>query len=763
MRLFRGAVAFVAGFVIVALEFAAIRLMAPQFGQSTWIWANVIGVILAALVVGYRLGGRTGLSSSSFKPLTLYYVVASCWIVGAVLWGPSFMAGMMPSGVFPDRTLPLAFWPSLATTVLLFAPPVVLAATTSPILVQRDARRGAEGSSAGWIYAIGTLGSLAGCYAAPIYMLPWWGTRLTCFVLAGLLFVLGLVLYFVPTKSTDASSRATPVSGSQKAPRRLFLVALAMGLAITVIEFAAIRMMSPWVGQSNLVWANVIGVCLLSIAIGSHLGGRFIDARPQSLPFARILAIAAGWLLLALALTPIVMEWLVPVTLSNAYVLGVSLWGSLAATLLLFAPPLTVAGMAVPVVIRLASPQGRAGAVAGRVFAWNTVGGLIGCVISASLLVPAIGSRATIALSAVLLTLCAWSLGTRPIGETTAKQTPRGKAMTFGGALALSVAALLTLAIWRPALLHDKGQLAEVESAYQTIRAAEQMQVAVYPAKPPSEWQPTNQIPMRFLRHDEDHETYQSAWLKDKHATQLTGGRYFEHMAIGAQFYRAQRKDKRLDVLIIGHAGGTVYRVLRDTVPKERDLHCIAVELDPEVVNVARAYLDHKTLEDERLTLITGEDGRTVVNALPDDRRFDLILVDAYTRTNYVPFQLASREFFAHVQGHLKPGGWLGLNVLGGGAKSPVARAVSATANDVLGSAFLTPNPSFPGNVIIWASPNAPRGPRVDGGATLHPQLRTAVFALERLTWRFRSRENELLLTDDRSPAEQIADEEFGL
>ena len=750
MTLLRGAIAFFGGFVIVALEFAAVRLMAPQFGQSTWIWATVIGVILAALVLGYQLGGRTGLRTTTLKPLTVFYGIAAVWIVAAALLGPTLMGGMLPQGVFPDRTLPIAFWPSLLSTVFLFAPPVALAATTSPILVQRDAREGREATSAGWLYAVGTLGSLAGCYAAPIHMLPWWGTRLTCYVLAGVLVVLGMLCFVVPA-SGSIQPRATRRTRSHKAPRSIFFVACATGLAITIIEFAAIRLMSPWVGQSNLVWANVIGVCLLSIAIGSHLGGRLIDANPTSTSFARWLVVAAVWLLLSGLVARPLLDWLVPTTLSNSFVLGVSLWGSLAAALLLFAPPLIVAGMAVPIIVRLAAPNGRAGEVAGRVFAWNTVGGLLGCVVSASLLVPAIGSRGTIALAACLLAGCAWR-----VSGPSMRVVP-------AGALTLSVVATIALAVSRPALLHTSGQLVEVESAYQTIRAVEQMQVALVPNKPPSEWQSDVQVPMRFLRHDEDHQTYQSAWLKDKHGSQLTGGRYFEHMALGAQFLRKAQGNKRLDVLIIGHAGGTVYRVLRDTIPNALDVHCLAVELDPEVVAVAREYLDHGSLEDDRLTLVTGEDGRTVVNALPDTTQFDLILVDAYTRTNYVPFQLASREFFQHVKEHLKPGGWLGLNVLGGGAKSPVARAVSATANDTLGNAYLTPNPSFPGNVIIWASPGTTGGPRIDGRAKLHPMLRGAAFALERLTWRFQPRPDELILTDDRSPAEHIADKEFGL
>ena len=44
------------------------------------------------------------------------------------------------------------------------------------------------------------------------------------------------------------------------------------------------------------------------------------------------------------------------------------------------------------------------------------------------------------------------------------------------------------------------------------------------------------------------------------------------------------------------------------------------------------------------------------------DERYDLVVVDAY-RQPYVPFYLATREFFALVREHLTPGGIVALNV----------------------------------------------------------------------------------------------------
>ncbi len=53
-----GLLVFVVGIGSQGAEIAAVRLLAPYFGDSTVIWANTIGIVLVALSAGYWLGGR---------------------------------------------------------------------------------------------------------------------------------------------------------------------------------------------------------------------------------------------------------------------------------------------------------------------------------------------------------------------------------------------------------------------------------------------------------------------------------------------------------------------------------------------------------------------------------------------------------------------------------------------------------------------------------------------------------------------------------
>lgn len=758
-----GIAAFVAGAAILVVEFAAVRLLAPAFGQSVLVWSVVIGLVLVALAAGYALGGRLGERCASTRPLFLAWLLAALWIALAAWQGAALCRALLPRGLPTAGGLPLGFRGGALATLLLFCAPAMLLAMTTPFLVRRDAARGREGRATGRLYAAGTLGSLAGCWLAPLVWLQTLGTALTLAVAAAAVGGLGL-LGLLLARSAGA---AAPVAPGPPVPpsRRVLALALLAGLAVTVIEFAALRLMSPWFGQSNPIWANVIGTLLLALALGAYAGGRLADrwggaAATGAGRLGGLLGLAALWLGLAVWCAPALLEWLLPAGVGSMDLLPVAFRGSLVATVLLFGPPLTLLGAVPPMLVRAAA-RGHPGRVAGAVLAWGTVGGLLGCLGTAPLLVPLLGSRGALLLAALLAAAGAALEG------LPARRAPRA-ALLLGAAAALLGLGWQVAA--RPALRHHAGQVEELESPYQTVRVVRQrvgLQV------PPEDHAPVpallgvgGEADTLFLRHDEDAETYQSLLLADPERSRrwLTGGRYFEHLALGACFAGLEARERTLRVLLLGYAGGTVHRTLRQILPPDLGLKVLGVEIDPGVLEVARRHLAHADLEGPGLRLVTGEDARTVVNALPADERFDLVLVDAYARTNYLPFQLASVEFFAAARRHLAPGGWVGVNVLGNGWRSPVARAVAATMGRALGPTYAVPNPSYPGNVILWAAPGASLGPRLRADLELHPALLPAGHALERLLLRHDpARDGGVVLTDDRSPSDRLADAELGL
>ncbi|MCW2999060.1 MAG: Spermine synthase [Solirubrobacterales bacterium] len=176
--------AFVVGAASLGAEIAAARLMAPWFGASTIVWANTIATVLVALSVGYFVGGR--LADRDPTPAGLSRVILAAAILLAIV---PFIANpfLRVSVEALDSVSAGAFVGSLLGVLVLIAVPVVLLGAVAPYAVRLTVTTVEEaGRVAGRLYAISTLGSLAGVFLASLVLVPFVGTRRTflCFAVA---------------------------------------------------------------------------------------------------------------------------------------------------------------------------------------------------------------------------------------------------------------------------------------------------------------------------------------------------------------------------------------------------------------------------------------------------------------------------------------------------------------------------------------------------------------------------------------------------
>ena len=154
---------FVAGCGTLATEISASRLLAPYFGSSTIVWANIIGLILIYLSIGYWLGGKLADRRPDPRLLGLLVVAAAAMIAATpFIARPILDLAVKGLDVATVGAVVGSFFAALA----LFAIPVTLLGAVSPFAIRlsiSDVKH--AGAVAGRLYALSTVGSIVGTFS----------------------------------------------------------------------------------------------------------------------------------------------------------------------------------------------------------------------------------------------------------------------------------------------------------------------------------------------------------------------------------------------------------------------------------------------------------------------------------------------------------------------------------------------------------------------------------------------------------------------
>lgn len=487
------------------------------------------------------------------------------------------------------------------------------------------------------------------------------------------------------------------------------------GMAVLIVEIAAVRMLAPFFGNSIYTVSSVIGSVLAALGLGYYLGGWLADRRPSTAWFFSLI-VAAGFAVLLLQLLYAVLLPAIAYRLSLVN-------GPLLVSLLMFFLPALFLAMLSPFAITLlhARAGGGVGNASGLVFFWSTLGSIAGSLATGFLLIPHWGIGNVIAGVGSGLVLLGGA------GLLLARKSARALAL---GVTLLGLAAGFALA--RLAAADERGALFAADGLYERIVVRD----IAYRGRP-----------ARVLLQDRN--VSGGMFLDD-------GGMAFDYTRY-YDVYRLFTPEVR-NALAIGGGSYSVPRALLRDAPRalidvaeiDPSLHALAIRLFALPVD---ARLRNHVI-----------DGRRFLHDTPE--RYDLIFSDAYRSFISAPPQFATLEFFRLAKSRLRQDGVLIANFYGSLAPDArpaidaVLRTMRAAFPQVYAIATLGPGTEELQNFILIGHNASQPDRRVDlrQAATIEfaePMLK-GVAALE-----LRAADALLaaqpVLTDDHAPLEYYA------
>lgn len=181
-------IVFITGGCVLILEVLAARILSPYFGNTIFTFSSVISVVLAALSVGYYLGGK--IADRHPKEAWFYNIIFLGGISVFFIFG--IKQFLLPSFGYSFSLV----WGPLVSALILFFLPSFLLGILSPFAIKlahgRFPHKG-PGSISGEIFFWSTLGSIAGSISAGFYLIPSFGINAILLGTGILLSLVGLL------------------------------------------------------------------------------------------------------------------------------------------------------------------------------------------------------------------------------------------------------------------------------------------------------------------------------------------------------------------------------------------------------------------------------------------------------------------------------------------------------------------------------------------------------------------------------------------
>ncbi|MBI4697736.1 MAG: fused MFS/spermidine synthase [Nitrospirae bacterium] len=184
-------IVFICGAVVMSFEILGSRILAPNFGNSVFVWGSLISIFLTGLSAGYYLGGRIADIRPSSRKLGLIIIAP-----GVLLLTFPLYSGPVSDWIFM-KDIGVRSSPLLASAILFLVPSVFLGIVSPYTAKLMICSLHTSGKTIGTLYALSTFGSIIGTLVTSFYLITVAGVSFLIMGQGILLIVLAMPLLFM--------------------------------------------------------------------------------------------------------------------------------------------------------------------------------------------------------------------------------------------------------------------------------------------------------------------------------------------------------------------------------------------------------------------------------------------------------------------------------------------------------------------------------------------------------------------------------------
>lgn len=380
-----------------------------------------------------------------------------------------------------------------------------------------------------------------------------------------------------------------------------------------VLELVAARVLSPYVGSSNLIWTTVIGIMLTSMSIGYWLGGKIVDKKPDINVLSLLILVGSLFTSLIPVLENIFVKPLSQISDNLVFI-------AIITSITLFGIPSFILASVSPFAVKLKDNEhDDIGKTSGRISSLSTIGSIVGTFLAGFVLIPNLGVKNIILIATVLLFMLAILIYTKKDLKYYINMI-----IVLVVLIGINFYGKMLFEKYNPDIVKDVDsqysriwikQIANDEASYKLMQVDTGLESYIN--------QETNKMGAEYLYYYNLFDYYN----KNANSTLMIGGAAYTYPT----YYLKEYENKTIDVS----------------------------EIDEKMTELAKEQFG-LDINNPRLK-IYHQDGRSFLNY--SQNKYDTILIDAFKGLN-APFELTTYESLLNAKNKLNDNGMIITNII---------------------------------------------------------------------------------------------------